>query len=99
MSERVISYAVEWQTVHKPGVWELYSSFYTDPKKTVSSYEAAQKVPGVIDLRCIERVVTRREIELETLQKRKPNNLPYEMEVELSRACFGYSRFSGKDSK
>lgn len=99
MSERVISYAVEWQTTHKPGVWELYSTFYTDPAQAISSFEAAQKVPGVINLRCIERIVTRKEIDIEDLRKRKPNNLPYEMEMELPRECFGYSRFVGKDSK
>ena len=99
MSEKVVSYAVEWQTVHKPGVWELYSSYYTDPKKAMSSYEAAQKNPCVIELRFVERVVQRREISVEQLQKRKADNLPYEMEVPMPREGFGFSRFVGKDAR
>jgi len=64
MAERVISYAVEWQTNHKPGVWELYSAYYTDPAKVVSSYEAIQGMQGVLNTRIMQRVVTRSEISL-----------------------------------
>jgi len=99
MAERVISYAVEWQTNHKPGVWELYSAYYTDPAKVVSSYEAIQGMQGVLNTRIMQRVVTRNEISLAELQLRKQENLPYEMEIPMPREGFGYSRFVGKDSK
>lgn len=99
MSERVVSYAVEWQTVHKPGVWELYSAYYTDPKKAISSYEAAQKAHGVLDVRCVQRVVHKDEIALEKLKQCKTDNLPYEMEMPMPREGFGFSRYVGKDGR
>ena len=99
MSEQVISYAVEWQTVHKPGVWELYSTYYTDPQKAVSSFEAIKGLRGVIDVRIVERTVTRREIAFDELKRRKQVNMPWEMEIPMPREGYGYSRFIGKDTK
>lgn len=97
MSDRVISYAVEWQTVHKPGVWELYSAYSTDPKRAARSYEAIRDKEGVIDARIVERVVNRKEITIDELQCRKQESVPWEMEIPIPREGYGYSRFVGKN--
>lgn len=91
MADKVVAYAIDWKTVHKPGTWERYSVLYTDPKQAVSSYEAAKKNPTTVDLRCIRRVVIEKEISFEELLTAKPENLPWEMEVPTPRECFGYS--------
>lgn len=100
MSEnKVISYAVEWQTVHKPGVWELYSAYSTDPQKAIAGREAIKDLPYVIDVRIVERVVTRSEISVDELNRRKQENMPWEMEIPIPREGYGYSRFVGKDAQ
>lgn len=97
MADKVVAYAIDWKTIHKPGEWERYSVLYTDPKKAVSSYEAAQKNPTTLELRCIKRIVTEKEISFEELLAAKPENMSWEMEVHTPRECFGYSGYLKKN--
>ncbi len=49
------SYAVQWQTVHRPERWTYYSRYYPNIGDAIRSYTAALQAPGCIDARIIER--------------------------------------------
>ena len=96
---RVVTYFVDWKTIHRPGDWERYSVLYTDPQQAVSSYEAAEKNPQSIDLRCCRRIVIEQEIPFEVLKQCKAESKPWENEIPLARECFGSSGFAGRNKK